>query len=363
MSLAAQPPQHTPHWEYTGDDGPAHWSTLAPEFAACAGRNQSPIDLDNFIEAELPPIAFDYKVGGHDVVNNGHTIQVDYDAGSSISIDDVAFALKQFHFHAPSENHIDGKSFPIEAHFVHADANGNLAVVALMFEQGDSNPALDKLWAGCPAKRATSRRCRRRSRQPNLLPGNRDYYRYEGSLTTPPCSEGVRWLVLKQPVPASAEQIGNRPRRWDTRTTGPCSPSGQESSCNSARSRLVPLPRFMNEAASIRLMVRARALRDNSCALPGSAEIRRSDGAALRMRRYAVHQRRNAHDQLDYRSPVACGSRPGDPAGAGRHGAAWAQEAAEPPPTAAADADRRPSRPSGSSHPRRRPCWTGCRPR
>lgn len=208
MSLAAQPPQHTPHWEYTGDDGPAHWSTLAPEFAACAGRNQSPIDLDNFIEAELPPIAVDYKVGGHDVVNNGHTIQVNYDAGSSISIDDDTFALKQFHFHAPSENHIDGKSFPIEAHFVHADADGNLAVVALLFEQGDNNPALDKLWERLPGKEGDTQALSPEIAAAELLPGNRDYYRYEGSLTTPPCSEGVRWLVLKQPVPASTEQIG-----------------------------------------------------------------------------------------------------------------------------------------------------------
>ena len=208
MSLAAQPPQHAPHWEYTGDAGPAHWSTLAPEFAACAGRNQSPIDLDNFIEAELPPIAFDYKAGGHDVVNNGHTIQVNYDAGSSISIDDDTFALKQFHFHAPSENHVDGKSFPIEAHFVHVDANGDLAVVAVMFEQGDSNPTLDKLWVGLPGKEGPSQELSPEIAAADLLPGDRDYYRYEGSLTTPPCSEGVRWLVLKQLVPASAEQIG-----------------------------------------------------------------------------------------------------------------------------------------------------------
>ena len=137
MSFAAEHAgDNASHWDYTGQRGPGHWASLDPKFAACAGRNQSPVDLDHFIEAELPPIAFDYKVGGHDVVNNGHTIQVDYDAGSSISIDNDAFELKQFHFHAPSENHIDGKSFPIEAHFVHADAQGNLAVVAVMFVQG-----------------------------------------------------------------------------------------------------------------------------------------------------------------------------------------------------------------------------------
>ena len=226
MSLVAQPPQHAPHWEYTGDDGPAHWSTLAPEFAACAGRNQSPIDLDNFIEAELPPIAFDYKAGGHDVVNNGHTIQVDYDAGSSISIDDDTFALKQFHFHAPSENHIDGKSFPIEAHFVHADAKGDLAVVAVMFEQGDNNPALDKLWARLPGKEGDTEALSPEIAAAELLPGNRDYYRYEGSLTTPPCSEGVRWLVLKHPVPVSAQQIDRLTKALGHPNNRPVQPVG-----------------------------------------------------------------------------------------------------------------------------------------
>ena len=226
MSSAAQPPRHAPHWEYSGEDGPAHWSTLAPEFGGCAGRNQSPIDLDNFIEAELPPIAFDYKVGGHDVVNNGHTIQVNYDAGSSISIDDDEFTLKQFHFHAPSENHIDGKSFPIEAHFVHADAKGDLAVVAVMIEQGDSNPALDKLWAGLPGKAGPSQDLSPEIAAADLLPDDRDYYRYEGSLTTPPCSEGVRWLVLKQPVPASAEQIDRLTRALGHPNNRPVQPVG-----------------------------------------------------------------------------------------------------------------------------------------
>jgi carbonic anhydrase len=226
MSLAAQPPQHAPHWEYTGDDGPTHWSTLAPEFAACAGRNQSPIDLDNFIEAELPPIAFDYKAGGHDVVNNGHTIQVNYDAGSSISIDDDTFALKQFHFHAPSENHIDGKSFPIEAHFVHADAKGDLAVVAVMFEQGDNNPALDTLWARLPGKEGDPQALSPEIAAAELLPGNRDYYRYEGSLTTPPCSEGVRWLVLKHPVPVSAQQIDRLTKALGHPNNRPVQPVG-----------------------------------------------------------------------------------------------------------------------------------------
>lgn len=200
--------ERTPHWDYAGKLGPQHWSTLDAKFSACAGRNQSPVDLSRFIEAELPPIRFDYRDGGHDVVNSGHTVQVDYDAGSSISIDGDVFSLKQFHFHAPSENRIDGKSFPIEAHFVHADAQGNLAVVAVMFVRGAGNRALEPLWARLPAKAGDRRSLSPELAAQELLPANRDYYRYEGSLTTPPCSEGVRWFVLKQPVTASAAQIG-----------------------------------------------------------------------------------------------------------------------------------------------------------
>lgn len=207
MSFAAEHPDNAPHWEYAGKLGPEHWSQLSPQFNACSGRNQSPIDLGHFIEAELPPIGFDYKAGGHAFINNGHTVQVDYDAGSGISIDNVAFALKQFHFHAPSENLIDGRSFPIEAHFVHSDAQGNLAVVAVMFVQGQSNPELGKLWAHMPAHAEDRQDLSPEISAAKLLPAKRDYYRYEGSLTTPPCSEGVRWLVLKQPVSASSAQI------------------------------------------------------------------------------------------------------------------------------------------------------------
>jgi carbonic anhydrase len=206
LSLAAEHAGDT-HWDYTGSRGPSHWASLDPTFSACAGRNQSPVDLGRFVEAELPPIAFAYKAGGHDVINNGHTVQVDYDPGSSIAIDGDVFSLKQFHFHAPSENHIDGKSFPIEAHFVHADSHGDLAVVAVMFVQGARNPALDTLWARLPTRPDERHALSPEVAAASLLPAVRDYYRYEGSLTTPPCSEGVRWLVLKQPVTASAAQI------------------------------------------------------------------------------------------------------------------------------------------------------------
>ncbi|MFL6593762.1 MAG: carbonic anhydrase [Luteimonas sp.] len=207
ISFAAEHHGSDPHWGYTGKQGPEHWSTLSSKFKACSGGRQSPVDLGHFVEANLPPIAFDYKTGGRDFINNGHTVQVDYDPGSSISIGNDVFMLKQFHFHAPSENHIGGRSFPIEAHFVHADASGNLAVVAVMFVQGASNPALEQLWARLPAKAEERKAMSPGFAAASLLPAEKDYYRYDGSLTTPPCSEGVRWLVLKAPVTASAAQI------------------------------------------------------------------------------------------------------------------------------------------------------------
>ena len=194
-------------WSYEGETGPNAWVKLAPEFGACSGKNQSPINLTNFIKATLTPLKFNYHPGGFDVLNNGHTIQVNYAAGSTIIVDGVIFELKQFHFHAPSENQINGKSFPLEGHFVHADKDGNLTVVALMFETGATNKPLDQLAAVMPATVGTPTTLATPFSAEQLLPSKRDYYRFNGSLTTPPCSEGVRWIVLKHPVSISKEQI------------------------------------------------------------------------------------------------------------------------------------------------------------
>jgi carbonic anhydrase len=193
-------------WSYSGATGPENWAKLSPEYGACAGSNQSPINLSGFIDAELAPIAFDYKAASAEILNNGHTIQVNVLPGSSIVVDGIEFELKQFHFHVPSENLIQGKSFPMEGHLVHADKDGHLAVVAVMVGEGEASKALETAWAQMPEqgdKRALSSNI-----SPlEILPENRDYYRFNGSLTTPPCSEGVRWLVMKQPISASQEQI------------------------------------------------------------------------------------------------------------------------------------------------------------
>ncbi|OGB23614.1 MAG: carbonic anhydrase [Burkholderiales bacterium RIFCSPLOWO2_02_FULL_57_36] len=197
----------TTHWTYSGEEGPESWARLTPEFGACAGRNQSPINLAGFIEADLKPIKISYRAGGNEILNNGHTVQVNYVAGSNISVDGIQFDLKQFHFHAPSENHINGKSYAMEAHLVHADKDGNLAVVALMFKEGDENKELTKIWPLIPKNAGEKTALPSPFSVAQLLPSSRHYYRFNGSLTTPPCTEGVRWLVMKKPVSASKKQV------------------------------------------------------------------------------------------------------------------------------------------------------------
>ncbi len=194
-------------WAYSGEKGPENWANLHEDFGACNGRNQSPIDLSGFIESDLPPIAFDYRPGGHETLNNGHTVQVNYSEGSHIIVDGVRFDLKQFHFHAPSENLIDGRSFPLEAHLVHADQSGNLAVVAVMFVEGEANTTLATAWSRMPEHAGDTHELTPPIAAEGILPSNRDYYRFNGSLTTPPCSEGVRWLVMKSSISTSRDQI------------------------------------------------------------------------------------------------------------------------------------------------------------
>jgi len=199
-----------PHWSYDGAEGPDHWSQMEADFSTCStGKNQSPVNLTNFIKAELAPIKFDYKAGGDQVMNNGHTVQVNFAEGSSMILNDQTFALKQFHVHSPSENQINGKSFPMEAHFVHADTDGKLAVIAVMFEEGKANAELQKAWKSMPHGAGEEVTLKENIIGTAVMPSDKSYYRFSGSLTTPPCTEGVTWLVLKKPVTASKEQIEN----------------------------------------------------------------------------------------------------------------------------------------------------------
>jgi carbonic anhydrase len=199
---------HQTKWTYTGKRGPKYWAKLNSEFAMCEiGLNQSPIDIRTTIHAALKPIRTIHKFPAKDIVNNGHTIQVDYQEGNIIVLDKTLFKLKQVHFHAPSENTINGKSFPLEAHFVHVDNNGNLAVIAVMFKEGEANPTLGQLLEQASTKIDQLIKIKGRYTPNTLMPTKQQYYRFSGSLTTPPCSEGVRWVVMKTPMTASREQI------------------------------------------------------------------------------------------------------------------------------------------------------------
>ncbi len=175
------------HWSYAGTTGPEHWGELDPKFALCSsGKNQTPIDLNQFIEGDLAALKLNYKVGGDEVLNNGHTIQLNFPTGSSLEVDGKKFELKQLHFHSPSENWIDGNSFPMEVHLVHADRDGNLAVIGVMFSEGAANPELGKLWANMPQQANERKGLPTAAAATAFLPRSRDYYRFEGSLTTPP---------------------------------------------------------------------------------------------------------------------------------------------------------------------------------
>jgi carbonic anhydrase len=193
MLYAAGPP----HWSYSGDDGPEHWGDLAPEFVQCkVGVNQSPVDIVGSVDADLPPLRLHYTGNTIDVVNNGHTAQVNAEPGNTLEVDGDVFELKQFHMHAPSEHHIEGKSFLMEAHLVHANSRGQLAVIGILYTAGPTHPDLAGLEGSIPETINRPVPLRLPLTALALPKEVSDYYRYNGSLTTPPCSEGVRWFVL-----------------------------------------------------------------------------------------------------------------------------------------------------------------------
>jgi carbonic anhydrase len=207
VASAAMAGDHSHHWSYTGKDGPDHWGQMEGFGLCSSGKHQSPVDVRDAVTAKLAPLAFRYSSTAREVLNNGHTVQITFAPGSQLRLASQDYELKQFHFHAPSENLLDGKRFPLEVHFVHADASGNLAVVGVFFEQGAANAALDKLGKRLPVRAGEHHRLKVKLDAAELMPESREYYRFSGSLTTPPCSEGVNWLVLKQTVTASEQQI------------------------------------------------------------------------------------------------------------------------------------------------------------
>jgi len=214
-------------WSYQGEEGPAHWGEISEDFQMCGdGRNQSPINLTDEVDAELPELVFDYDSSPNRVINNGHTIQVDIEPGSFLRIParGLNFELKQFHFHSPSEHTIDGQSYAMELHLVHAAENGALAVVGVMIGEGRENSVLRKLKGLMPENAGQSNEVSVGIEETDLLPSTVDYYYYNGSLTTPPCSEGVTWLVLKASIEASAGQIALFKERVGPVTNRPVQP-------------------------------------------------------------------------------------------------------------------------------------------
>jgi carbonic anhydrase len=207
-AAAPKPQAHAPHWSYEGEGGPDTWGRLKPEFAKCAtGTRQSPIDIRDGIRVELDPVAFDYRPSNFRVVDNGHTVQVNVAAGNSIEVTGRRYELVQFHFHRPSEERIEGRQFDMVAHLVHKDPDGRLAVVAVLLDRGSAHPLVQLVWNNLPLEQNVEVPARSAIDLNHLLPTTRRYYTYMGSLTTPPCSEGVLWMVMQQPVTLSAEQI------------------------------------------------------------------------------------------------------------------------------------------------------------
>ena len=207
-----------PVWHYEAGD-PARWGSLSPKFAACSeGRAQSPIDVADATPVETSatlkmrfPTA-ELRIAHHehvaDGINNGHTIQINYAGGDTLTIRGEAYGLVQYHFHNPSEHTVKGSHFPMEMHMVHKSAGGRLAVVGVLIEQGAHNDAFDPIWNNLPTQKGLE------THYPHvnvdvdaLLPTGRKSYRYDGSLTTPPCTEGVQWIVMTMPIQLSADQI------------------------------------------------------------------------------------------------------------------------------------------------------------
>ncbi|MEO1959212.1 MAG: carbonic anhydrase family protein [Nautiliaceae bacterium] len=196
-------------WGYNGNIGPDHWGDLSHDYIMCkVGKNQSPIDISGAVNASLTPLNIYYNVKAKTFLNNGHTLKAKMKEGAKLYIDGKEFKLIQFHFHTPSENTINGKYYPMEAHFVHSTKDGELAVIGVMFKIGKFNPSIQKLINNMPKKVGEKKDiCQTNLKAKDLLPKSLEYFRFNGSLTTPPCSEGVRWFVLKEPVEVSKEQV------------------------------------------------------------------------------------------------------------------------------------------------------------
>ena len=201
-------PSSPAHWTYEGEEGPAHWGELDPAYEMCRkGKSQSPIDISSPSVQDFVNIVFHYQPSEVNILNNGHTVQVNYDPGSYIKLDGVRYDVAQFHYHAPSEHEVSGKLFAAELHIVHKSADGKLAVVGLLLQEGSANAALDPFIDNLPTEKSEVKDVGVKINIMEFLPSVQTTYRYSGSLTTPPCSEGVSWLVMTTPVELESAQL------------------------------------------------------------------------------------------------------------------------------------------------------------
>jgi len=197
------------YWGYTGAGAAPYWGNLDAAYSACKdGAKQSPVNISKFLQEDLAPLEEAYSPSPLHVVNNGHTIQVNFKEGSGFTVAGVKYNLLQAHFHTPSEHYLDGAPYPMEVHFVHKANDGTLGVVGVMMKVGVHNPAVEGIWQNAPIQAGQEKIVDSvEINAADLLPASLDYYKYEGSLTTPPCSEGVQWHVLKLPIAISEKQL------------------------------------------------------------------------------------------------------------------------------------------------------------
>ena len=208
--------KHVAHWDYEGEMGPEHWGK---EFPTCGkGKSQSPLNIKGPFEKVRFTVVPEYKLGPLKILNNGHTIQVNVTPGSKIRIDGKAFDLLQFHFHRPSEEHINGKPSAMVIHFVHKNDSGELAVLGVLLQEGNENPGIKTLWSYAPPKEGPEVAPDNVAFNPtNLLPREMEFFHYDGSLTTPPCTEKVKFFILKSQVNISKEQVTQFPFKMNAR--------------------------------------------------------------------------------------------------------------------------------------------------
>jgi carbonic anhydrase len=206
--VAAPVLAHGTHWSYEGESGPANWSKINSDWAKCGtGKRQSPIDIRDGIKVDLEQITFDYHPSSFSEVDNGHTIQVTVGGGNFITIGNRTYELMQFHFHRPSEERINGKGTEMVVHLVHKDVEGKLAVVAVLLERGQQHSLIQTVWNNLPLEKHEVVSPSIVLDLKEVLPERRDYFTFMGSLTTPPCTEGVLWVVMKQTMQASPAQM------------------------------------------------------------------------------------------------------------------------------------------------------------